>query len=297
MNDAFRRNILELGGRQGAAWLDSIPELVRELENRWCFRSLEPFENLSYGYAAPGVKPNGQQVVLKLAFRPAADGNEPAALRHMAGPGVVRLLESDPGLGAMLLERIRPGTTLASLWSPERDDEATRIAARAMKQLWRPPESAEFEPIERWASAFDRALDTPAHPLPRGLMERARSTMLDLTQSSGPRVLIHGDLQHYNLLLGRAGDWVVIDPKGVLAEPEAEVGPLLRNPLWPPVAAFDFPVMLDRRLDLLAEELGFERGRLRKWAFVSCALSAAWSAQDHGDGWELSLRCAELLDG
>ena len=43
-------------------------------------------------------------------------------------------------------------------------------------------------------------------------------------------MLLHGDLQHYNVLLDKDRGWVAIDPKGVVGELEYEVGALLRNP-------------------------------------------------------------------
>jgi streptomycin 6-kinase len=43
--------------------------------------------------------------------------------------------------------------------------------------------------------------------------------------------LLHGDLQHYNVLLDRKRGWLAIDPKGVVAEGEFELGAALRNPI------------------------------------------------------------------
>ena len=49
--------------------------------------------------------------------------------------------------------------------------------------------------------------------------------------------LLHGDLQHYNVLFDRRRGWVSIDPKGVLGEPEYEIGAALRNPARPALYA------------------------------------------------------------
>jgi len=53
--------------------------------------------------------------------------------------------------------------------------------------------------------------------------------------------------------------------------------------------------MLARRVDQLAAELGFERARIRGWGVAQAVLSAWWSFEDHGHGWEPAIACAELL--
>ena len=63
-------------------------------------------------------------------------------------------------------------------------------------------------------------------------------------------MLLHGDLQHYNVLFDNERGWVAIDPKGVVGEWEYEVGPLLRNPVEQP-ELFANPAIINRRLELL----------------------------------------------
>jgi streptomycin 6-kinase len=45
----------------------------------------------------------------------------------------------------------------------------------------------------------------------------------------------------------------------------------------------------------LAEQLGFDRARLIGWGFAQAVLSAWWSYEDHGHGWEPAIALAELL--
>jgi hypothetical protein len=50
-----------------------------------------------------------------------------------------------------------------------------------------------------------------------------------------------------------------------------------------------------RRVRQLAEELGFDRERIAGWRFAQAVLSAWWSIEDHGYGWEEAITCAEIL--
>jgi len=109
-------------------------------------------------------------------------------------------------------------------------------------------------------------------------------------------VLLHGDLHHDNILAAERQPWLAIDPKGLVGEPEYEVGALLRNPM-PGLLAIPHPErVLARRLDILAESLGFDRDRLRAWGLAQAVLAAWWSIEDHGQGWETWIACAALLD-
>jgi streptomycin 6-kinase len=102
-------------------------------------------------------------------------------------------------------------------------------------------------------------------------------------------VLLHGDLHHWNILTSEREPWLALDPKGVVGEPGYEIGPLLLNPTLQPGH------VLARRIDQLAEELGLDRERLLGWGLAHAVLSAWWSVEDHGHGWEEAITCAELL--
>ena len=62
-----------------------------------------------------------------------------------------------PDQGILLLERLRPGNMLAALVSRTDDEEATRIAAGVMRQLWRPVKpDAPFKMIDSWFEGLGR---------------------------------------------------------------------------------------------------------------------------------------------
>lgn len=213
---------------------------------------------------------------------------EARALKAFRGEGVVRLLEHDDD--ALVLERVLPGTPLVSVAD---DDEATQIAAGVMRRLWRPA-PAGFPTVADWGEGFARhraAHDGGSGPLDPSLFERAERLFGELCASQAAPVLLHGDLHHFNVL--RGADWVAIDPKGVVGEPCYEPGALLRNP-YP-----DLPsrARTARRLDVLASELAFDRGRLRDWAFAQAVLSAVWHVEDGdpGAGRRYAMACAERL--
>ena len=68
---------------------------------------MPPFANLSYNYVAPAFRADGTAAVLKLGVPQEGFLTEMEALRLYDGQGMVRLLEADNGLGAMLLEHLK----------------------------------------------------------------------------------------------------------------------------------------------------------------------------------------------
>jgi streptomycin 6-kinase len=288
----FARHMVELYEAQGVAWLARLPTILAECERRWSLQLGLPF-GLSYNYVAPAVRADGAEVVVKVGYPNEELLSEIEALRLYAGHGIVQLLDADPAQGAFVLERLRPGATLSTLAD---DDAATRIAATVMQQLWCPvPAGHSFPSIADWAAGLARLrqqFDGGTGPLPRHLVELAEGLFAELLGSLGEPVLLHGDLHHENILTAERHPWLAIDPKGVVGEREYEVGALLRNPI-PQLWQWPNPERITaRRVAILAEMLGFERERLIGWGLAQAVLSACWSIEDEGHGWERAIMVA-----
>lgn len=282
------RTIVALYGDAGTAWLAGLPALLDECARRWSLTLLPPFANLSYNYVAPAVAADGSAVVLKLGVPNRELLTEAEALRIYAGRGSIRLLGGDPEAGILLLERVRPGATLADTIEQGRgDDAATAAAAEVMRQLWRPvPPDHAFPTVAGWALALGRlraAQGGGSGPLPERLLALAESLFAELLGSSAAPVVLHGDLHHWNILAAERQPWLAIDPKGVVGEPAYEVGALLRNPMPAMMAWPDLPRLLARRVDVLAETLGFDRERILAWGAAQAVLSACWNVEDGDD--------------
>jgi streptomycin 6-kinase len=294
--NTLARIIVELHGETGSEWLENLPSLLEDCAQRWSLTISPPFEALSYNYVAPAVDLDGREVVLKAGVPNPELITEIEALHLFRGEGSVLLLDADPEVGILLLERLSPGNLLSTV---KDDQQATSIAVKVMQQLWRaPPPTHPFPTVEKWAAGLKRlrrAFDGGSGPFPQALIETAEALLEELIASSDKPVLLHGDLHHGNILSARRQPWLALDPKGVVGEAAYEVGSLLRNPMPELLHAPHPRRLLARRVDQLAEELGFERERLVNWGLAQAVLSAWWSYEDHGHGWEPGITCAEHL--
>lgn len=296
----FVQFICTVYGTEAAnAWFQRLPSFLEECAQRWQLKLLPPFENLSFHYVAPAVRADGTAVILKTCEFSDEFEHGLAALRLFNGRGIARLLEFDEEQKVMLLERLQPGTMLEEL-VPEQDEQATSILAGIMRQLWRPaPAKHTFPTVEQLGQGLTQLRARYAGgygPFPPHLVEEAMDLFATLSASAPQTMLLHGDLQHYNIL--RSGEtWLAIDPKGVVGDPGYEVGASFFNPLPRILLVPNLEQMLARRVAQLSEELGMERERIRGWGLAQCVRNA-WSMVANN---QLSmnpqglLRCAEIL--
>jgi streptomycin 6-kinase len=295
---AFANVIVGQHGEAGRVWLSRLPDLVERCAARWSLKVGPPFPSLSYNYAAPAEGPGGERLVLKVGVPGAELLSEMAALRLFDGRGAARLLDSEEDWGALLLERLEPGTQLVALCE-EDDEAATCAAAGVMKRLWRPvPAAHDFPTAADWGRGLRRLREYfggGTGPFPRRLVEEAETLFAELLASADEPVLTHGDLHHGNVLAATRDSWLAIDPKGLVAEPAYEVGALLRNPL-PQLLHWPDPVRVtERRIAQLSDELGLERARVRGWGLAQAVLSECWSIEDTGELGEFGYATAEIL--
>jgi streptomycin 6-kinase len=292
--DYFIQNNVGTFEEEGERWLRALPELLTEYAERWSLTIHPHFPGLSYNYVAPATTADGQEVVFKAGVARNEVDREIKALHWYAGRGMVALIQSEAARGVMLLERVRPGGWLTG---HEDDVAATEIAAEIMAQLMCPlPADHPFEVVAEWSKDLDDLrprFEGGTGPLSPRLVELAERFFAELHASSGPAVLIHGDLHHYNILAQGDG-WIGIDPKGMAGEAEYEAGSLLRNPLglhtWP-----DLPKIQARRVEILCDRLGFDRQRVVRWGIAQAVLSAWWTINSGGDDWDTAISCAESL--
>lgn len=292
----FAQRIVGVHGEAGRRWLDGLPATVSAFAERWGLAVGPAFEPLSYNYVAQATRADGTEAVLKLGVPNPLLSQEIAALQLYDGLGAVRLFEADPDKGALLLERLRPGTLLAELAD---DDEATLIAATTMQQLWRPlPDGHPFVPVARWAAGLERLrarFDGGTGPLRADLVDRAERLFAELLADMNEAVLLHGDLHHFNIVAAGRQPWLALDPHGAAGEPAYETGALLRNRFQHLATASERCRLQARRVALLAERLGLDRQRILAWGVAQAVLSAWWDIEDNTEGWGAAMICAEDL--
>jgi streptomycin 6-kinase len=278
------------------------PELLNRIQayaRDWSVVVDETFETES-SVIAFGSRDN-QAVVLKVVKQPGDEWRSGEILEAFDGNGVARVHTWVPG--AVLMERLRPGNSLVEMALNGRDEDATDILAGVIQQMsGRESASSPLKlpsacaTVQDWGKGFDRYIATGNDQIPMDLVEAAHRVYLSLCATQREPKLLHGDLQHYNVLFDSSRGWLAIDPKGVIGELEFEIGAVLRNPIERPALSLS-RATIERRLEQFTSKLHLDYERALAWGFAQAVLSAIWDIEDGFvvDATHASLRLANAL--
>lgn len=208
---------------------------------------------------------------MKVQFPHRESEHEAAALRSWDGEGAIRSLEHDPALWALLLERCRPGTSLAHV--PQ--DEALEVAIGLLPRLWKPagpPFTSLADEAAGWARSLPADWAATGRPFEHRLVDAALEAIADLSVTQGEQVLVNQDLHADNVLRAEREPWLAIDPKPLAGEREFGIAALVRGA---ELGGARSDVL--HRLDRLTAELGLDRDRARGWCL---AQTLAWAVDE-----------------
>jgi streptomycin 6-kinase len=293
--DYFAQFMVTLYDQEGHEWICSLPGLVVELAEKWEIVVETAVSDLSYNFVATAKLKDNTPAILKVGVPNPELFTEMDALAVFNGQGAVKLFAADKANGAMLMERVLPGTQLSAI----ADDEiTTRIAATAMKTLWQPePAAHNFRTIPYLASGLQRLrshFNGSTGPLPLDLVSMAERMFVELIETSETAVLLHGDCHHMNILDAGSGKWQIIDPKGVIGDPAYEPAQFLFNPIPHFLSQPNPQQRIARRATIFAEQLNLSRERILGWAFCKAILSAWWCIEENHPV-DYDLTCAQLI--
>lgn len=246
-----------------AAWLNRLPAILRNLERRWSLTIGSPFGDVSCAWVAPVALRHGTSAVLKIGMPHMEGEHELQGLRFWKGDPTVQLLDADDRLGAMLLERCEPGTTLRAL--PDSGQDV--VIAELLRRLWRPPSFPHpFRPLSAMLAHWSRGTLADIGRWPdKTLVREGLQLFEELPRAAPTEVLLATDLHAGNVLRSQREAWLVIDPKPFVGDPAYDATQHLFN--CRARLRSDAEGTIRRISDLLA--LDCERVRL--WMFARLA--------------------------
>lgn len=281
LDDEVRRRLGRRFGFAIESWLDELPPVLAVLAERWQIEFETLIRRGSMSVVIRCRTADGRLAVLKVSPDRRRVQDEAAALARWRTARVPAVLAVDESVGALLIEAIGPGPSLAdSMAYPRLDSLAALVAAL----------HADGEPDPSYRSVADRVAylyeagsknyarrpDLAAVVSPE-LYERGRQRALRLAADAPATVLLHGDLTPANILDGgEQRGLVAIDPAPCVGDPAFDAIDLV---LW----RADDAETIAARSKQLAPTIGTTARRLAQW----CAAFAAMTA----------LELAEASDG
>ncbi|MCQ8768602.1 aminoglycoside phosphotransferase family protein [Streptomyces telluris] len=264
----------------GRQWLASLPEQVHEFAERW---ELTPERVHRPGGRGSIVilarRADGTGAVLKLEAPDEATALEHAALTHWNGLGAVRVLQAEPGAGALLLERLRADVTLRSL----AEAKAVLEATATLQRLWvRPADDHPFTSVADHtlllAGTMREQREEPWAADARAVVDEALELRDALTADAGagngteePASLLHGRYQQGKVLAGERAPWLAVGPRPLVGERAYDLAWLARDRVDTLMASPGAAAIARRRVAKLADALDVDRDRLRGWTLFRTA--------------------------
>lgn len=213
-------------------WICDLPEIIAGLERDWSIAVGRPYEGSTEAFVAEAELGDGTPAVLKLMVPRPGDHarNEITVLNLTAGDGCARLLRDDVTRGALLLERL--GRSLDQLALPIRARHEILCAAAA--RVWRPAPGCGLPTGAQQGRRLADDIAVTWAELGRPCSERAVDHALACAarriaaHDDERAVLVHGDVHQWNALEATGG-FKLVDPDGLLAEAEYDLGVLMRE--------------------------------------------------------------------
>ena len=213
-------------------WLERLPALVSSLEADWSITVGQPYEGGTEAFVADATRADGTPAVLKVLVPGTGNNasNEATVLRLVGGDGCPVLYRYDPDEGALLMERL--GRPMYELGLPLA--RRLEILCATAARIWRPapdcglPTGADKA---RWlADLIVTSWEELDRPCSEKTVDHALVCAVQRAQAHRDEraVLVHGDVHQLNALQDDGG-FKLIDPVGLLAEAEYDLGVLMRG--------------------------------------------------------------------
>ena len=212
-------------------FLDGLEASLSCAQVSWGLTIGGAFGDATEAFVAEATLRDGTPAVLKVPLPlGAAVRHEIAVLRLAGGEGVATLLACDEERGLLLLERL--GRPMSALGLPV--DTRHELLCAAAARLWRRAPGARLPSGAAHARRLAEAVATGWEELGRPCSSRAVEHALACAErriaahDDGRAVLVHGDVHQWNALEAPGG-FKLVDPDGVLAEPELDLGVIMRE--------------------------------------------------------------------
>jgi len=267
-SNVLRNKALAAGASE---WLKRLPDLVDELAREWGFGVGDAFVDGTEAFVAAVTMHDDGAAVLKLLVpRPDAFENDEITVLQLAGgDGCAALLRADRPRRALLLERLGPSLHDLHLPLAKRHE----ILCATALAFWRPAVGSGLRSgavkgqwlIDSITDLWPR-LGRPCSP--QAVAHAVACARRRIAAHDDQRaVLVHGDVHEWNVL--QAGDgFKLIDPDGLIAQPEYDLGIIMREDADELLAA---PSVVDaswQRAKWLAERCGLDAVATWEWGVV-----------------------------
>ncbi len=277
-----QHEIDQIINRFGKDFLQKVISDIEVYADKWALTSFQLIPSYSVNLVFMCISENYGHVVLKIGNPSSREIlTEFSTLYQYNGIRYCRVFEVDIENGVILEECIQPGNPLREEKSLEK---RLAVFCSLFKDLHITPKQAELFPtytewvsrITKYMSGRQDCIELYFH------MKKAKEICLSVSNLFSQRMLLHGDLHHDNILLGKHGEYVIIDPKGVLGDPVFDIPRFILNEFDDDKNTETFNKINDI-IRTFEKELSIPNEIIRQLLYVETIMAVCWSVEDGED--------------
>ncbi|WP_028551201.1 aminoglycoside phosphotransferase family protein [Paenibacillus sp. UNC451MF] len=276
----FSQNEIEhITNRFGKAFYEKVLRDIEVYAEKWSLTFIEFIPSYSANIVFKCYAERLGNVVLKIAHPSFGEiYTEFNTLRQYNGRRFCRVFEADIENGVLLEECVQPG-------NPLRDESSLNsrlsVFCSLYKELHITPANTEIYPtyiewVDRITDYMSKRQDCEELYLH---MKKAKDICLLVSTLYSQKMLLHGDFHHDNILLGNDGEYVIIDPKGVIGDPVFDIPRFILNEFGDEITT-ELYMKINDIILILEERLNIPNNIIKKCLYVEAAMGACWSVED-----------------
>ncbi|MEM7738966.1 MAG: aminoglycoside phosphotransferase family protein [Deinococcota bacterium] len=222
-------------GEQGRLWLQNLDKTVAQLAKQWHLQIAEILQGGSESIVFAATQVNDTQVALKLGIPNMCDTAKEANIyRLAAGKGYPRLLVEDKINNAILMEQLGLPLTIVQASM----ENQLQIMCQTLADAWIESDAPQgflsgAEKARSLAEYIQEMWQTLNAPCSGASVEQALGYAAARENAYDPHksLLVHGDVHGLNTLqcIDNPKQYKFIDPDGIFAEPELDLGVMMRD--------------------------------------------------------------------
>lgn len=233
------------------------------------------------------------EVILKIHTNDVSLASECRTLRDMRGRACCQVYDFDRENVLLLEERVLPGTALKQ--EPDWEKRAASFVQVFGNIHVVPKEETGYSSYLNWVKDACGSVANGTNKWLSDGMRLAAGIAEEMFKKYPERVLLHGDLHHENIVRDPSGNYVVIDPKGVMGPPIFDIPRFLLNEL-DDRETFLQKAHIDKMIKRLSRLLCYPSADLYPLFFMEVMLENAWCFEDGEEISEREVRFAwEIL--
>lgn len=213
----FKTNIINLYGNEGEIWVKGIDNLIEKYINKYKIENIELVDNLSINLVLKAKSQQYGNIILKIAPATRTLISEASALEYYSSKYSAMCYYYDEEDETMILELLSPGINLFDL---DNQEERIKVFSNIANNIMFNPENNEnFKIFEK--RFYDKIMCVEENKEEfldiKEIIDMSIQVYNTIKSKNLPKYVLHGDLQHKNILKSE-DNWKVIDPHGIVAE-------------------------------------------------------------------------------